>query len=149
MSTVKQFIDAWNSLPTNSYCVYSRESIDELYLYLHGGKGALYFYKEDMYLSDTGECSFSSLKNKRIKWIALITCCGGEGFEGENLAWFFSGLTGAKVFACSGKVSFNYDKGLHIFRPRVSWKTPFALFKTFWYEWDGRNKAKERIGLWY
>lgn len=134
-----------NSLPNNPYNLESRP-IDEIYLYLHGGKGVLYFYKEDMYLSSKGENSFVSLERKNINFIRLIVCCGGEGYERENLAWFFAGLTGAKVWACTGKVSFRYDRNFNVYFPRVSLKTPFGLFKTFWYEWDGKWRAKEKIG---
>ena len=52
----QDFIDAWNSMSG---------TIDYVYLYLHGGKGELYFKGESLDFS--GEQSFSDLNSKKVK----------------------------------------------------------------------------------
>lgn len=121
-------------------------NIDEVYIYVHGGKSVLYF-KDDINIGFSGEkYSFESLNFKRIKLIGLFSCRGGEGYEKENIAWFFARRTGAKVWACNGKVSFTHDKTFNVEIPRKSFHTPFATFKTFWYD---SYIAKERVGVIY
>lgn len=83
--TIRDFINAWKNITGD---------IDSIYLYLHGGKGVLYFKGQTMNISQ-----IKSLKSKRVKYgLYLLRCHGGEGKEGNNVAWALAKLTGTMVF---------------------------------------------------
>ena len=135
------FIKAWNGMSG---------SIDYVYLYLHGGKGKLYFYKESMGFS--GGKSFKNLRSKVVrKMVFLLSCSGGAGKEGNNVAWMFAKLTGSKVRACTGSVS--YQKFGNKYYARKSLKHNGSLdwgyFNTYYYErqyvYWGKYVARRRI----
>ena len=134
----QDFIDAWNSMSG---------TIDYVYLYLHGGKGVLYFKGES--LSFSGKQSFSSLNSKKVKKsVYLFSCKGGAGSEGNNVAWMFAKLTNSKVYACTGSVS--YSKIFGKYYARKAWDR--GIIKTFYYQkryifW-GANIAKSAAGQW-
>ena len=134
----QDFIDAWNSMSG---------TIDYVYLYLHGGKGVLYFKGES--LSFSGEQSFSSLNSKKVKkGVYLFSCKGGAGSEGNNVAWMFAKLTNSKVYACTGSVSYSKIFGKYYARKAWDW----GIIKTFYYQkryifW-GANIAKSVAGQW-
>ncbi|MBQ7857502.1 MAG: RHS repeat-associated core domain-containing protein [Oscillospiraceae bacterium] len=134
----QDFIDVWNCLSG---------TIDYVYLYLHGGKGVLYFSGES--LSFSGKQSFSSLKSKTIKkGVYLFSCKGGAGSEGNNVAWMFAKLTGTKVYACTGSVS--YSKIFGKYYARKAWD--LGIIKTFYYQktytFGGTAIAKSVLGQW-
>ena len=134
----QDFIDAWNSMSG---------TIDYVYLYLHGGKGVLYFKGES--LSFSGKQSFSSLNAKKVKkGVYLFSCKGGAGSEGNNVAWMFAKLTNSKVYACTGSVSYSKIFGKYYARKAWDW----GIIKTFYYQkryifW-GANIAKSAAGQW-
>ncbi len=134
----QDFIDAWNSMSG---------TVDYVFLYLHGGKGVLYFKGES--LSFSGKQSFSSLNSKKVKkGVYLFSCKGGAGSEGNNVAWMFAKLTNSKVYACTGSVS--YSKIFGKYYARKAWDR--GIIKTFYYQkryifW-GANIAKSAAGQW-
>ena len=134
----QDFIDAWNSMSG---------TIDYVYLYLHGGKGVLYFKGES--LSFSGKQSFSSLNSKKVKkGVYLFSCKGGAGGEGNNVAWMIAKLTSSKVYACTGSVSYSKIFGKYYARKAWDW----GIIKTFYYQkryifW-GANIAKSVAGQW-
>lgn len=127
--SVADFKKAWNAMSG---------TIDSLYLYLHGGTGVLYFKGESL-----GIAGIKSLSAKKVKKIHLYSCHGGDGKEGNNVAWAFAKLTGATVRACTGSVS--YTKVLGKYLPRTAFD---GFFKTFYYEKEyilwGNIVAKSR-----
>lgn len=137
--TAQDFIDAWNSMSG---------TIDCLYLYLHGGKGVLYFYGEEIGFS--GEYTFDDLESKKIKkTVYLLSCKGGAGSEGSNVAWKLAKLTSCKVYACTGSVSFSKILGKYYARKSAK---DLGIIKTFYYEkkyiYWGSVVAKSKAGQW-
>ena len=134
----QDFIDAWNSMSG---------TIDYVYLYLHGGTGILYFKGES--LSFFGSQNFSDLNSKKVKkGVYLFSCHGGDGREGNNVAWMFSKLTISKVYACTGSVSYSKIFGKYYARKAWDW----GIIKTFYYQkkyifW-GPTVAKSSAGQW-
>lgn len=103
VTTNQEFIDAWNSMEGDVDCVY---------LYVHGGKGILYFKGEHLSFSgvenETSSLSFSDLQPQEINQVVyLFSCDGGKGTEGNNVAFMFADLTDAPVNACTGHVSYS------------------------------------------
>ena len=133
--SIKDFQDVWNAMSN---------SIDYLYLYLHGGKGELYFKNETMSMDQ-----IKSLSSKKVKYrVYLLSCHGGDGKEGNNVAWALAKLTNAKVIACTGSVSYSKIFGKYYARKAWDW----GYIKTFYYEkkyiWWGAVVAKSRAGQW-
>ncbi len=119
--SVAGFVKAWNNMSG---------SIDYVYLLLHGGKGKLYFYGEDFGFQ--GSPNFKSLKAKNVKKrIYLLSCSGGAGKEGNNVAWMFAKLTKSKVYACTGGVT--YRKGISGKYYAGKSLRDFGVLKTFYY----------------
>ena len=134
----QDFIDAWNSMSG---------TIDYVYLYLHGGKGVLYFKNESLGFS--GRQNFSSLNSKKVRnGVYLFSCKGGAGNKGNNVAWMFAKLTSSKVYACTGSVSYSKIFGKYYARKAFDW----GIIKTFYYQkryifW-GAYVAKSAPGQW-
>ena len=134
----QDFIDAWNSMSG---------TIDYVYLYLHGGKGVLYFKNESLGFS--GRQNFSSLNSKKVRnGVYLFSCKGGAGNKGNNVAWMFAKLTSSKVYACTGSVSYSRIFGKYYARKAFDW----GIIKTFYYQkryifW-GAYVAKSAPGQW-
>ncbi len=117
----QDFIDAWNSLDDSD--------LDDVYLYLHGGEGKLYFKGETMNM--TGNKSLASLTNKNAEGkVYLFSCHGGAGKEVDNVAWRFSELTGATVSATESSVSYSEIFGKYY--ARVSAEDFWNPFDNFW-----------------
>ena len=134
----KDFIDAWNNMSG---------IIDYVYLYLHGGKGALYFKDESLTFS--GKHIFKSLNSKKKKkGVYLFSFNGGAGKEGNNVALMFAKLTGSKVYACTGSVSYSKVFGKYYARKALDW----GIIKTFYYQkqyiFFGATVAKSIAGQW-
>ena len=97
--SAKDFVREWNRMDSSD--------IDNVYMYLHGGEGSLFFYGKGNTLTFDGELSFDDLFYKPVEnMVYLFSCSGGAGEEGENIAWMFADKTGARVRACTGGVSF-------------------------------------------
>ena len=132
------FIRAWNRM-----C----GAIDNVYLYVHGGSGILYFKNNS--ISFKGTHKFKKLKSKKVKGrIFLFSCNGGNGKEGNNVAWMFAKLTGTSVYACTGSVSYTKIFGKYYARKAKDW----GIIKTFYYQkryvfW-GPIVAKSLPGHW-
>lgn len=48
------------------------------------------------------------MNSKKVKkGVYLLSCKGGAGNEGNNVAWMFAKLTSSKVYACTGSVSYS------------------------------------------
>ena len=138
VSTAQEFVDAWNSM---------EGEIDDVYLYVHGGKGELYFYKEDLGFS--GEISFNDLEDKTVDgMIFLLSCKGGKGKEGNNVAWMFAQKSSTSVRACTGGVSYTKFDG--VYYPRKSFRD-FGMVYTFYYgkrnAFTSEKVAKKRVEL--
>ena len=134
----QDFINAWNSMSG---------TIDYVYLYLHGGKGELYFKGESLGFSGTPSFSNLCAKSVRIS-VYLLSCKGGAGKEGNNVAWMFAKLTGSKVRAFTGSVSYSKFFGKYYAREALD----FGFIKTFFYQrrfifW-GNVVAKSVVGQW-
>ncbi len=119
VTRVQDFIRQWNNM---------KGDIDYIYLYLHGGTGTLHFYEES--LSFSGSKSFSDLESHTVKYrVYLFSCKGGRGEEGNNVAYMFAKLTGTKVIAFTGGVSFSKVFGEYY--ARTGW--PIGTLRTFFY----------------
>ncbi len=101
VTSVQDFVDAWNDLDDSD--------IDDVYLLLYGGEGDLYFKGETL--------SFS--------------CHGGQGEEGNNVAWMFAKKTGAAVRASTGGVS--YSKLFGKYHARMEERNFWNVFVVEWY----------------
>ena len=120
VSTRQDFIDAWNGM---------NGDIDHIYLYLHGGKGALHFKGESMGFAE--KHTFDELQKKKVsECVHLFSCKGGAGKEGNNVAWMIAKLTNSKVIACTGKVSYMKIFGKYIARM----SRDLGSFRTFYYQ---------------
>ena len=133
--SIKDFREAWSSMTG---------TIDYLYLYLHGAKSKLYFKGETMYMEQ-----IKSLASRKVRYrVYLLSCHGGDGKEGDNVAWAIAKLTRTKVFACTGSVSFSKILGKYYARKAWDW----GYIKTFYYEkkyiWWGAIVAKSCVGQW-
>lgn len=95
----KDFIDAWNSM---------EGEIDEVYIFVHGAEGVLWFKGESMSMDEIKKLNSKSVSNR----VGLFSCNGGRGEEGSNVAWAFAKLTGAKVHATSSGISFTRSLGI-------------------------------------
>ena len=134
----QEFIDAWNGMSGD---------VDYVFLYVHGGRGVLHFKEESLTFS--GEQSFNNLSPQKVKYrVFLLSCSGGAGKEGSNVAWMFAKLTSTKVFACTRSVSYSNILGKYFYRIAKD----FGDFKTFYYEKRfvvfGREVAKAILGHW-
>ena len=138
--TIRDFINAWKNMTGD---------IDSIYLYLHGGKGVLYFKGQTMNISQ-----IKSLKSKRVKYgLYLLSCHGGEGKEGNNVAWALAKLTGTMVFACKGGVSYTkiFSKYFALSDGKINNKYSFsAVWGKYYYQkryiWWGNVIAKYSVG---
>lgn len=135
VTSVADFKKAWNNM---------NGTIDLVYLYLHGGTGVLYFKGESMSMSQ-----IKGLNSKSVKYrVYLFSCHGGDGKEGNNVAWAFAKLTSTSVIACTGSVSYSKIFGKYYARKAWDW----GIIKTFYYEkqyilW-GNVVAKSAWGQW-
>ena len=129
----KDFQEAWNSMS---------DPIDHIYIYVHGGEGKLWLNGEEMTIKE-----IKKLDSKKVNInVNVFSCNAGKGKEETNVAWAFAKITMAKVVACSGKLSFSYDKIAKKYNARKSFKD-FGVFKTFWYDKENDNLiAQHKIG---
>ena len=138
VTTRQDFIDAWNNMEGR---------IDHVYLYLHGGKGVLYF--SDGSLTFSGKVNFSKLNPIKVQDnVFLLSCKGGAGKPGNNVAWLLARLTKTDVYACTGSVSYSKIFGEYYARKALD----FGFFKTFYYQkkyifW-GKKVARSLPGMW-
>lgn len=98
VTTADDFLREWNKLDDSD--------ITNLYLYLHGGEGVLYFKGASINFNGS-DITFSDLNNKNVKGNTyLLSCHGGQGKEGNNVAWEFAQKTNSTVVANGGGVSY-------------------------------------------
>ena len=103
VTTVSDFIKAWNSMPS---------SVDKIYLYLHGEKDRLCFWKADLFLQRpknlVGPCQdFSALKKVNVKkFVALFSCHGYVKNKVSAAYCFYQKTHAPTIYACDGGVSY-------------------------------------------
>ena len=119
-------------------------TVDYIYLYLHGGTGVLYFDGETMNMSQ-----IKKLSSKTVKYrVYLFSCHGGNGKEGNNVAWAIAKLTNTRVIAFTGSVSYSKFFGKYYARKAWDW----GIIKTFYYQkqyvYWGKVVAKSGEGQW-
>jgi hypothetical protein len=97
LSSESDFVDEWNELS-------SRNDIQNIFLFLHGGPGKIFFYEETMTYSDIETLDSITITGKAY----LLTCHGGTEFEESTVAYKLSEkLNRAGVRAAvDGKVSY-------------------------------------------
>ena len=96
VNSSEDFINSWNAMEYN---------VKDVYLYLHGGTGALYFKGNS--ITYNGKCSFSQMQKKHVEGkVNLFSCDGGHMKKGKSVATTLAKLTGTKVLANSGHVSY-------------------------------------------
>ncbi|HOU10953.1 MAG TPA: RHS repeat-associated core domain-containing protein [Clostridiales bacterium] len=132
VGTMSSFANAWNKMSGD---------IKYVFLYLHGWTGELNFYNETINTKDV----VSKLANKTITgYIYLFSCKGGDGNEGENLAWALAKKNKVKVVACTAGVSYtNFLWGGYQARVGRDW-----FFKpwSYWYEYSYQdNKPTKKV----
>ena len=125
VTTNQEFIDAWNSIEGD---------VDNVYLYLHGGTGVLYFYNEELRFPNaentSSSLSFGDLESKSInEGVYLFSCDGGKGDIGSNVAFMFAELADTKVRACTGHVSYSKIDGKYYARKAFD----FGIWYTYYY----------------
>ena len=119
VSTATDFVGAWNSMD---------EDIDNIYIYAHGGTGTLYFSESQ--ISNDSDITFASLEEVDVSGITyLFSCHGGDGEEGNNVAWELAKLTNSSVRACTGSVSYSKIFGHYYARKAFDW----GIWKYFYY----------------
>ncbi len=124
VASFDELAQAMNSIPRN---------VNNVYLYLHGGAGLLYFYNDLKYDADDIEENIGEIKI--FGYIYLFSCSGGK----ENFASTIARVTDCNVVASTYKVSF--DNG----RARGSWaqyltnKNNNLPYMWYIYYPDGRN----------
>ena len=112
------FIKAWNDM-TN---------IDDIYLYLHGGKGKLYFYKDTIKAKDL----YRKLDQKKISGsVFLFSCHGGDGSKENNIANVFAKLTSRVVYAAKVGVSYFRDSKNFKYYARI--ESEYFFSHSWWY----------------
>jgi hypothetical protein len=89
VTTVNEFVDAWNSMDMPIYTIH---------LYIHGGVdykkniAELYFYNEQMFYEDFNKLNNKTVQNK----VYLYSCEGGTQIGETSMAWEFSKLISGK-----------------------------------------------------
>ncbi len=128
---VSEFTKKWNQL--SSY------SIKDIHLYLHGGKGNLYFFNEDMLVDE-----IRKLKKISISGIVYLYSCNGgtKNSYGETVAGALATrVSGARVRAVvNGKVY--YRAWYQLFSRKPLTKEKGAYWADFHY---GKYKGKMTV----
>ena len=125
--TAQDFVENWNKMSLN-------DNVGDVYIYAHGGVGALYFMNSKISNSPTGnsDYSFSSLNHAEISGkVYLFSCHGGDGEEGNNVAWELAKVTDSVVRACTGSVS--YSKGILSGKYYARKSMDLGIWKNFYY----------------
>jgi hypothetical protein len=138
--TMQEFIDGWNSMG---------DDITGIHIFVHGATGVLHFSGGESLRFSGGTKSFSELETKNVSGtIYLLSCHGGSGREGNNVAWMFAQKTGATVRATANPVSFSNVNGFFI--PRVGRHgLAFGVWRNFYYDENGRARnPRNSISIW-
>ena len=93
-----QFKKVWNNLKSNT---------TEIYLFLHGGEGVLYFKGVNFYNSQIKKLSYKNLKN--VNKLYILTCKGAKGGKKSVAYTFHSKMKKAKAYAAKCKISYRLD----------------------------------------
>ena len=117
--TKNDFIRVWNSMA----------NVIDIYLYLHGDTNELHF-------SDGFIKYFRELKHVNVSGrIYLFSCRGGKkDINGDTVAWKLSLLTGAKVHACAGGVSYINNFGYYLARSAIKASHEYGAWYVFYYK---------------
>lgn len=103
VGTGDEFVKAWNNMSGE---------IDNVYMYLHGDKGYLIFYKENFK-------AFNRLNYKKINGTVFLMSCYGGAAPSKyqySVAERISQKTNARVRANTGKVSYQKISGKYYAR---------------------------------
>jgi|GEM_PF-6071763 len=137
------FLREWNKLDDSD--------ITNLYLYLHGGEGNLFFLGSAINFTDSN-ITFSDLNNKNVKGRTyLFSCHGGQGEEGNNVAWEFAQKTSSKVLANRGGVSYTKTSGKYYARTDLKINDRYnitAVWGQYSYNKNGEEKYWPGNPLW-
>jgi hypothetical protein len=135
VTSVSDFVREWNTL--------DNIEIANLYLYLHGGEGVLYFNGASIYI-DSGDTTFADLNSINVTGKThLYSCYGGLGEEGDNVAWALAEITNSSVIANRGKVSYTEVFGVYIPRTNFQIDGQFnitAIWGNYYYNNNGEAK---------
>jgi hypothetical protein len=123
--STSNFIKEWNRI----------SDAQNVYLYLHGGTGKLYFKGETM--GSLSKLNYRTIKDR----VFLFSCYGEAGKEDNNVAWALAKKTNARVIACTGSVS--YQKWVSYTYARVS--SPATAWYQFYYK---NGKAQRTFYAW-
>jgi len=135
VTTADDFLLEWNALYDSD--------ITDMYLYLHGGEGELYFKGSSIGFSGSN-ITFSDLHNKNVSGRTyLFSCHGGQGKEGNNVAWEFAAKTGSTVVANRGGVSYTKIFGKYYARTDGKMDGKYNLTAVWGqYSYNKNGKAK-------
>lgn len=90
------FVTSWNSM----------NNADKVYLFLHGGKGKLYFKDEKINADKIYKaCNFVHVDTR----VYLFSCHGGSGKKGNNVANVMAKLSENEVYALPTGVSYGFS----------------------------------------
>lgn len=122
VSTIKDFKNAWNNMPS---------SVDYVFILLHGGKGCLYLHPDR---NDNGTLSdLNSLKKKNIKCVLwLFTCSGGNGCGSSLAAKFAKRTIGTMVYALTCSLSYSWSARGYAARPSRGSNGAWKYFHYFY-----------------
>lgn len=117
VSKIKGFKKKWNKIS---------KRYRKVYLYLHGGKGKLYFKNETMKASAIKKMK----KKKKIKKLVLVICKANKGSNSVAKA-FHKIAPKAKIYASNASVSFQYNWVKDKYYPRYRLKTILKNYKKY------------------
>ena len=140
--TPDDFCNEWNAL--------AGIEISSMYLYLHGGEGA-FFFRYGTIRINGGDRQFSELSTdvSLNGMIYLFSCSGGRGEEGNNVAWYLAGVTGATVRATAHRISYGKFFGEYYARVGTFRGIMYGVWRNFSYDDLGRaKKPVDHISGW-
>ncbi len=126
--TKDDFINIWNKMPNG---------LDYVFIFVHGGRGVLYFYPKNK--SDSGSLTnFNSLKDKKIKCkIWLFSCEGAAGGKNSVAAKLANREKNSYVYALTSSLSFSWTATGYAARPK---RGRYGYWQYFIYNYNSRGK---------
>ena len=133
IDNINTFAKRWNAMK-NPY---------KVYLFLHGTKGSLYFYKTSATAKKIYKmCNFVNV----LKCVYLFSCKGGAGNNKVKIANVFAKLSGTYVYALPVGVSYGYCGATLERYAKVEMKYYYLkLPYTYWHKYSAVYKK----GKWY
>lgn len=130
VKTVNDFVKAWNNM----------NNVDDVFLYLHGGTGKLYFENESIDLEGLDK----KLEKKTINGsVFLFSCKGGMGAKNKSVAYELSIKTYySPVYALMVGVSYSYSAKGYYARVETNYYLSIEYY-TYWMCFCAKYKSSK------